>query len=91
LALFFTQDKREVKRGLDILNSCFRDALIFKETQKEALLINQDNHPLIAAISTRLSGEQILRNIALIDRAAETIEMNVNKALTLETLAFKLN
>jgi hypothetical protein len=54
------------------------------------MLINQDNSSLIASLASRLSGEQILRNITLVEKAAETMEQNVNKSLTLETMAFKL-
>jgi hypothetical protein len=54
------------------------------------MLINQDNSSLIASLASRLSGEQILQNIALLEKAWETMEQNVNKSLTLETMAFKL-
>jgi DNA polymerase-3 subunit delta' len=91
LAASIGQDKKEIKQGLDILNSCFRDALIFKETGKQEMLINNDNSTFIAALAARLSGEQILQNISLVQRARETMELNVNKTLTLETMAFKLN
>jgi DNA polymerase-3 subunit delta' len=76
---------------LDIIKKCFRDALVFKETGKKEMLINQDKSPVIASMAGRLSGEQILRNIFLVEKAVETIEQNVNKTLTLETMAFKLN
>jgi DNA polymerase-3 subunit delta' len=91
LASFFGQDKKEIKQCLDIIKKCFRDALVFKETGKKEMLINQDKSPVIASMAGRLSGEQILRNIFLVEKAVETIEQNVNKTLTLETMAFKLN
>jgi DNA polymerase III subunit delta' len=91
LASFLGQDKKEIKTGLDILNSCFRDAIILKETGKNEMLINQDNPSFIDALTHRLTGEQILQNISLIAQAWTTIEQNVNKTLTLETMAFKLN
>ena len=90
-ASFLAQDKKGIKMGLDILSSCFRDALVFKETRKAQILINQDKSPFIAAMAARLSSEQILQNIKLIEKAGETIEHNGNKSLTLETMAFKLN
>ena len=89
-ASFFGQDKRGIKQGFNILKTCFRDALVYKETNNDQMLINQDNSSFIASLALRLSGEQILRNIALVEKAAETIEQNVNKSLTLETMAFKL-
>ncbi len=90
-ASFLAQDKKGIKMGLDILSSCFRDALVFKETRKAQILINQDKSPFIAAMAARLSSEQILQNIKLIEEAGGTIEHNGNKSLTLETMAFKLN
>lgn len=91
LASKFGQDKKRIKQGLDIISSCFRDALVFKETQKKEMLINSDKSSFINILAQKLSGEQILRNIFFVARAWETIELNVNKTLTLETMAFKLN
>ena len=55
------------------------------------MLINQDNSSFISDCAARLSGEQILQNIEHGGKAGEIIEQNVNKSLTLETMAFKLN
>jgi DNA polymerase-3 subunit delta' len=90
-ASFLGQGKKEITQGLNILSTFFRDALVFKETQKNEMLVNQDNSSFISNQAARLSGGQILQNIALVERAGETIEQNVNKSLTLETMAFKLN
>lgn len=90
-ASFLAQDKKEIRQGLDVLNSCFRDALVFKETAKKEMLINQDKSRFIADLAQRLSGNQILQNIAFVERSREAIEQNVNKSLTLETMAFKLH
>jgi DNA polymerase-3 subunit delta' len=90
-ASFLGEGKKEIRQGLNILNTFFRDALVFKETRKIDMLVNQDSSSFISIHAARLSGEQILQNIALVERAGETIEQNVNKSLTLETMAFKLN
>jgi DNA polymerase-3 subunit delta' len=90
-ASFLGQGKNEIKQGLNILSTFFRDALVFKETQKNEMLVNQDNFSFISNQAAHLSGDQILQNIALVERAGETIDQNVNKSLTLETMAFKLN
>lgn len=90
-ASFLGEGKKEIKQGLNILSTFFRDALVFKETRKIDMLVNQDSSSFISTHAARLSGEQILQNIALVERAGETIEQNVNKSLTLETMAFKLN
>jgi DNA polymerase III subunit delta' len=91
LASYFGQDKKKIKQGLDIIKSCFRDALIFKETRKREMLINADKSSFINILAGNLSGEQLLQNIFLVARAGETIELNANKTLTLETMAFKLH
>jgi DNA polymerase III subunit delta' len=90
-ASFLGQGKKEIKQGLNILKTLFRDALVFKEIRQSKMLINQDNSPFIADFAARLSGEQILQNIAQVEKAGEILEQNVNKSLTLETMAFKLN
>ena len=90
-ASFLGQGKKEIRQGLNILNTFFRDALVFKEIRKSEMLINQDISSFIATCAARLSGEQILQNIAQIEKAGEILEQNVNKSLTLETMAFKLN
>lgn len=87
----FGQDKKKIQQGMDIISSCFRDALILKETRKAEMLLNSDHPSFINTLAQRLSGEQILQNIFLVARAWGTIELNVNKTLTLETMAFKLN
>jgi len=91
LASFLGQKKKEIKQGLGILSSFFRDILIFKEVGKKEILINQDNFSFIADCAAGLSGEQILQNMEQIDKAGIIIDQNVNKSLTLETMAFKLN
>ncbi|MFZ2397324.1 MAG: DNA polymerase III subunit delta' [Smithella sp.] len=90
-ASFLGQGKKEIKEGLDILKTFFRDVLIYKETRKSDMLINRDNSSFISNQAGHLSGEQILQNIALVEQAGQTIELNVNKSLTLEAMAFKLN
>lgn len=90
-ASFLGQGKKEIKEGLNVLNTFFRDVLIYKETGKDDMLINRDNASFISNHASRLSGEQIIQNIALVERTGNTLELNVNKSLTLETMAFKLN
>jgi len=91
LASFLGSKKKEIRQGLNIVNSFFRDLLIFKETGKNEMLINQDHYDLIQERAGRLSGEQILQSIEQIEKAGVIIEQNVNKSLTLETMAFKLS
>jgi DNA polymerase-3 subunit delta' len=90
-ASFLGQKKKEIRQGLNILNTFFRDVLVFKEVGNNEMLINRDNSPFISACAARLSGEQIIQNMEQIEKAGDIIEQNVNKSLTLETMAFKLN
>jgi DNA polymerase III subunit delta' len=90
LSSFLGQDKKEIKQGLNILNSFFRDALVYKEAAETSMIINADYLPVITTLAGHLTGEQILQNIARVEKSNETIEMNVNKSLTLEAMAFKL-
>jgi len=55
------------------------------------MIINADDLPSIVSMAGRLQGGQILQNIALVEKSNETIEMNVNKSLTLEAMAFRLH
>jgi len=92
-ASFLGQKKKDIRQGLKILMTFFRDVLVFKESGKKESLLNQDQDIFffVSSCAGRLSGEQILQNIEHIQRAGDTIEQNVNKLLTLETMAFKLN
>jgi DNA polymerase-3 subunit delta' len=91
LAAFLAQGKKEIRHGLNILKTFFRDILIFKETHKDTMLINQDKLSVVADFAERLDGEQVLRNISTVEKAGEILDRNVNKLLTLETMAFNLN
>jgi DNA polymerase III subunit delta' len=91
LASFLGQDKKEIKQGLTILNTYFRDALVYQEAANAVMIINADDLSAVTSLACRLNGEQLLQNIALVEKSNETIEMNVNKSLTLEAMAFKLH
>jgi DNA polymerase-3 subunit delta' len=91
LSAFLGQDKKEIRQGLKIVNTYFRDALVYKETASPSMVINTHDLPCVTSLAQRLTGEQILANIALVERSAQMIDMNVNKSLTLETMAFKLS
>ena len=69
-ASFFGQDEKEIRQGFNILRTCFRDALVYKETRNNQMLINSDNSSYIASLASRLTGSQILQNISLLERAA---------------------
>ena len=88
---FLGQDKKEVRHGLKILGSYFRDALVYKETVSADMIINADDLAVVSSLANRLRGEQILENLSIVEKSGEMIELNVNKSLTLEAMAFKLH
>ena len=83
-------EREEILERLRILETCYRDALVFRETQEAGRLIFQDRIGVIRTVAGRLSGCDLLRNIAAIEAAAGAIDKNANKTLTLETMAIKL-
>jgi DNA polymerase-3 subunit delta' len=91
LSAFLGENKKEIRQGLKILNTYFRDALVYKETCRDSMVVNAHDLPCVSSLARRLTGRQILDNIALVERSATLLEMNVNKSLTLETMAFKLS
>jgi DNA polymerase-3 subunit delta' len=86
----FGQDRKGILERLDIMRTCFRDALVYKETTTIDPLFNQDRIPMIRSFADKLSGTDLLRNIIAVDRACRAIDQNANKSLTLEAMMFKL-
>ena len=86
----FGTEREEILEGLEILRTCYRDAMVFRETQDAGRLIFQDRTALIRAVAGRLSGRNLLHNLAKVEAAVSAIDQNVNKTLTLETMAINL-
>lgn len=91
LSAFLGENKKEIRQGLKIVNTYFRDALIYKETGRNSMIVNTHDLPCVLSLARRLTGQQILDNIALVEHSADLLQMNVNKSLTLDTMAFKLS
>jgi DNA polymerase-3 subunit delta' len=85
----FGTEREDILERLLILKTCYRDALIFRETKEKGRLIFQDRIEAIQAVAGRLSGRDLLRNIAVIEAATGAIDKNANKTLTLETMLIK--
>ena len=86
----FGTEREEILERLGILRTCYRDALVYRETAEAERLVFQDQAALIRTLAGRLSGHELLRNIAAIEAAASAIDQNVNKPLTLDAMVFKL-
>jgi len=85
----FGTEREEILERLLVLKTCFRDALIFRETKERERLIFQDRTEAIRTLAERLSGRNLIHNIAEIEAAADAIDKNVNKMLTLESMLIK--
>lgn len=86
----FGQTREEVMERLVILRTCYRDAMVYRETGAVGALINQDQGDMIKALSDRLPVPDMISNIKVIDRALRAVEQNADKTLTLEVMLFKL-
>ena len=83
-------EREEILESLDILRTCYRDAMVLRETQDAGRLIFQDRNVLIQALAGRLSGRSLLNNLAAVEEAMRAIDQNANKTLTLEAMAINL-
>jgi DNA polymerase-3 subunit delta' len=86
----FGTQREEIQDGLQILRTCYRDAMVLRETENSGSLIFQDRIALIRPIAERLSGRTLIRNLATVEAAMSAIDQNANKTLTLETMVIKL-
>jgi DNA polymerase-3 subunit delta' len=86
----FGTEREEILERLRILGNAYRDSLVLRETGKKESLIFRDRAGVIRAISDRLSGRELLRNIAAVEAAMSAITKNANKPLTLEAMLIKL-
>jgi DNA polymerase-3 subunit delta' len=86
----FGTEREEILESLEILRTCYRDAIVFQETQDTGRLIFQDRTALIQAVAGRLSGRNLLHNLDTVEAAMGAIDQNANKTLTLETMAINL-
>lgn len=83
-------EKEEILEALDVLKSWYRDLLVFRETGGAGTLVHHDRAADIGRLASAMSGESLLGAFQTIRAAAEAIERNANKALTLETMVFTL-
>jgi DNA polymerase-3 subunit delta' len=86
----FGTEREEILERLRILRTCYRDALVFRETRETEGLVFQDQSAIIQTLAGRLSGRGLLGNMAAVEAAMDAINQNANKTLTLETMVIKL-
>ncbi len=86
----FGTEREEILERLRILRSGYRDGLVLRETGAKESLVFGDRAGVIEAIAERLSGRDLLHNIAAVSAAMSAITQNANKPLTLEAMLIKL-
>lgn len=84
------QDRRSLGDKLAVMRSCWRDALVVRETGAADLIVHRDCEAEIRSLADRRSSEEIVHNLRVIDRAIAALEQNANKQLTLEVMMFRL-
>ncbi len=86
----FGQDREEIMERLGVLRSCYRDAIVYRETGQGGMLINRDQVEMIASLAARLSVEDMIADIKTVGRAMRALEQNADKTLTLEVMLLRL-
>ncbi len=91
LALFryLGKSKKEIPDKLTLLQSCFRDALVWKELRDRGMLVHGDHLDQVRGIA-RLTTDDLLFNLDSIAASIRALEANANKLLTLEAMTFTL-
>lgn len=89
-ANFIGQDKKNIDDKVEILKTCFRDALVYGETGDGGMLINADREDAIKALADRRAPRDMVWNLRVMDRLMRALEQNANKTLTLEAAVFRL-
>lgn len=84
------KDREGISRRLQIIENAYRDSLVFKETRNKDMLLYKDGVAAIEAIARRLPERDIIKNIKEIEKAADALARNANKALTLEAMVVSL-
>lgn len=86
----FGTEREEILEGLQILRTCYRDAMVLRETADPERLIFRDRTALVQAVAERLNGRALIGNLTTVEAAMGAIDQNANKTLTLENMVIKL-
>jgi DNA polymerase-3 subunit delta' len=90
LNMDFGKDRDDAAQRLEVLRTCFRDALTLRETGNEDLVVYRDRLDTASMLAEKLSIPMLLDGIRALEDATKALEQNANKQLTLEAMMFKL-
>ena len=87
----FSKDRDRLERLLDIGVEWLRDAIVFRETGDDRLLVNGQGKDLHRKWSRRFSLQQMLSDIELLTTSKNLLDRRVSTQLVAENLLMKLN
>ncbi len=89
LLRYLGRSRKDLADKLLLLQSCFRDAMIWKELRQENMLVHREHRDDIRRLA-RLTTAELLFNLETVAASLRALEANANKALTLEAMTFTL-
>ncbi len=82
--------KQDISRYLNILLSFYRDIIVFKETNKNNFIINQDKINLINEQSRLYTKKNLYKKLDTVLNTKNQLDRNANYNLTIEVLLLKI-
>lgn len=83
-------DRDVILEGLEIMKSYFRDILVFSETGENRQVFNRDRLEAIRKAAGRMSKQELLNSMKIMNDAVRALEQNANRQLLLEMMMFRL-
>jgi DNA polymerase-3 subunit delta' len=83
-------DRDIVFESLEIVKTWFRDIMVFGETGDDRQVFNRDRMEMIRKAAGRISKQELLNSIRIINEAVRALEQNANRQLLLEMMMFRL-
>jgi len=83
-------DRDLILEGLEVMKTYFRDILVFNETGDERQVFNRDRIEVIRRAAGRMSKQELLNSMKIINAAVKALEQNANRQLLLEMMMFRL-
>lgn len=83
-------DRDLILEGLETMKTYFRDILVFSETGDGRKVFNRDRLEVISKAAGRISKQELLNSMKVINAAVRALEQNANRQLLLEMMMFRL-
>ena len=90
LAKEMAAEKETIPDTLEVLQSFYRDLLVYSQGRPESALINIDLMEKIRRVAAREDTTSILRKLEAIEAGRKNLDRNVNAQLNLEVLLLRL-